>query len=266
MQSIRAFLSRHLYGYEHDWTNDFYLKFYDKNGKPLPASMMSCIQAYPTSNLITSGQNPNKNQPFCVTHEDTGDIHNCWVVGRKGSSGVASSFSSLISGGHGAAIGLRDDYDQKTQTGMPQKMNFYVECHLYLDLNGQNYSTSYIWGMVGADPWKVFGHAVKDVAKDIFKDTVMEELEIPEEIAETVSVMDAANDTKDILSSMESNYYFAVIDPDAQVRKINWGRKSGRDGSAIITPLVDEYGEVSDKYVLFKTGDSYNEIQVFLVQ
>lgn len=253
---LKIYLHKSIFGYEHDWTNDFYLLFYDKEGNSLPQDKLNNIWAGVTDSKITSGQNPNNNNPAAAMHSDKGYLHNLWVVGHKGKSYVADWFNNKISGGHGAAIGIRSDYDQKTQTGLPENMNFAVSNTLYISIDGHTYYTNYVWGMVGADKWKVFKHAVKDVAKDIFMDAVMEELEVPEQIAETVSTMDKVNDTGDVLSSMENNYYFGVVNQYTDVRKVNWGEKKGHDQSAILTPLVRvSDNQVSDYYVMFKSCD-----------
>lgn len=262
--------------HEHDWTNDFYLIFFDNEGNELSEEMLSNIWAGVNDTTITDGQNPNNNIASSVMHVDKNYLHNLWVVGHKGSSDVANWFNNKVSGGHGTAIGIRDDYDQKTNTGLPQNMNFAVSNTLYFNINGTVYYTNYLWGMVGADKWKVFEHLVKDVTVDIFKDTVMDELEIPKEIAETISVMDATTDIKDTWSASENNYYFGVVNEYTEVRKVNWGQKSNKDQSAIITPLVRQSdNQVSDYYVLFKScncsmmdsaiGNGMNVIEVYCV-
>lgn len=245
-------------GYEHDWTNDFYVYFYDKDGNKYP-SMVDNVGVNVNSYTITSGQNPHGNTPFVGYHSDKDYVHLCWVVGHKDSTNVANWFSGLLTKNkEGAAIGIRSDYDQKTATGMPKNMNFAVDNQFNFNIGGRLYYTNLVWGMVGPDKWKVFEHTLKDVTVDVFKDTVMDELEIPEQIAETISAMDVVNDTKDTWRASEDNYYFGVYSDHAPVRKVNWGNKAGKDQSAIITPHVDYYtGEVSHYYILIK---SRNEI------
>lgn len=255
MKCIKKIINKHIFGYEHDWTNDFYLRFYDKDGNSLSDDKLNNIWSDVTDSTITKGQNPNNNNAGALMHSDKGYLHNLWVVGHKGSDDVANWFNNKVSGGHGASIGIRDDYDQKTKTGLPVKMNFAVSNTLYVSINGRTYFTNYLWGMVGPDKWKVFKHTVSDITKDIFKDTVMDELEIPEEIAETVSAMDATTDVRDTWSASENNYYFGVVNPHTEVRKVNWGKKTGSDNSAIITPLIDSNNQVSDYYLIFKSGN-----------
>ena len=277
LKKLRALYSKWFLGYEHDWTNDFYLSFFDKDGNKLSQNQLNNIWGQVNETKITKGQNPNNNSAGVLMHSDKGYLHNLWVVGHKGDSSVADWFNSQVSGGYGAAIGIRSDYDQKTKTGLPQKMNFAVNNTLYVSIDGVTYYTNYVWGMVGADKWKVFKHTVSDVAKSIFKDSIMEELEVPDQIAETVSVMDATTTLKDTWSASENNYYFGVVNnSQVDVRKINWGKKSNKDQTAIITRLISTVTyEPSDSYIIFKScncfmkdgadGNGLNGINVYCV-
>lgn len=241
---------------KHTWDNDFYLYFKDRSGNNVGSNVNAVWVTEFSHTSYTSGQPAGSPEYGYGDSTSDGRVHILWEVGHKGSSGVANDFSSAVSGGTASAIGIRDDEDQKTATGMPETMNFWVRYKLAIDT--QEAGVLYLdmgHGMVGADKWKVFKHLVKDVTVDVFKDTVMEELEIPEEIAETVSAMDAVSDAKETWRDSENNYYYALFGTEsAPARKVNWGNKRGDDPSAIIVPLTYSNGVASDYYVLVKTG------------
>lgn len=263
----------------HTWDNDFYLYFYDMNGNSIGANVSMIYVSDVLDTDVTSGQPSGPAEWGYGGDTSDGRVHFLWEVGHKGSSNVATGFSNLFQNGTGAAVGIRDDYDQKTATGMPENMNFWARYRLAFEIDGAGlHYVDVAWGMVGSDKWKVFEHLAKDIAKDIFKDTVMEELEIPEEIAETVTAMDAASDAQETWSAWENNYYFGVFGVDgAPARKVTLPSTSSRgsDTSSILVPLLDQSGGVSDYYVYFRTGtgkahgsatgNGWNYVDVYLV-
>jgi hypothetical protein len=261
----------------HTWDNDFYLYIHDVNGQLVGSNVISVTVSTIIHTEYPSDQPADDPTWGYGNSISDGRLHFLWEVGHKGNTDVATNFSNQFQGGTGAAFGIRDDYDQKTATGMPQKMNFWAKYRVQFNIQGAGeHYVDVAWGMVGADKWKVFEHLAKDIAKDLFKDAIMEELKIPDEIAETVTVMDATSDTKETWQESENNYYFGVLGVEnGPARKVSWGDTRGEDTSAILVPLIStSTGQVSDYFVLFKsgrskahgssTGNGWNYVDVYL--
>ena len=192
-----------------------------------------------------------------------------WDIDRKEEGGVVKWFigdseSQENKHRYKAFLATRQDVDQYNHTGLPQEMNGAWNQKLTFDFQGEKYYTNFVLGQYGESNWQVFKHLVVDVAKDVFKDAVMEELGVEEQIAQTISAFDDASDAHDVWKGVsDRSWYLHVYSDIAEVRKIMWYEKdSGKP--TIITPLIKESDNTAsdDYYVLFKvsTEDSFDVI------